>query len=174
MNQCLDRFIILVGHLISPHPVHGFASFQRQPADALSRKARFVFTRQVALEYLNVLSVERCLMMVVPYQTSRLKPMNQFILSGKFPIESGILILIPPSVEPNSAYGSVVGQQFRQLIIHELIISRPVSFRIRASRTTSGTPPRIIFPCPVEMRVIEMEFDTVFGASIRQFFRSEE
>ena len=94
--------------------------------------------------------------------------MDHGILFRQFPVKAGVSILIPPSVKPNGSYRTIISQQFRQLIVHELIIAFPVSLRIRTSCTTSCTSPRIIFPRPVKMRVVEMEFDSLFAASCCQ------
>ena len=128
MNQCFGRLIVLVGNLIPPHPIHRFTSFQRQVTYILSGEPCRILTRQVTFEDLNILTGKRRLMMIISDQTPRLELMNQSILFGQFPIKVFILILIPPAVEPDSTYGTVVCKQFRQLVIHKLIIAFPVSF----------------------------------------------
>lgn len=65
VNQCLCRFIILVGNLISPHTIHCFASFQRQTTHLLSGKPRSIFTGQIAFENLDIFSIKRRLMMII-------------------------------------------------------------------------------------------------------------
>ena len=64
MYQRFGGFIILVRNLISPHSIHRLAGFKGQGADILPGKAGTVLSRQVALEYLDVLAGKRCLMMV--------------------------------------------------------------------------------------------------------------
>ena len=95
--------------------------------------------------------------------------MYQGILFRQFPIKVRISILVPPTVKPNCSYRTILSQQLRQLIIHELIITFPVSFRIRTSRSPSCTSPGIIFPRPVKVRIVEMKFDSLFAASSCQF-----
>ena len=80
VNQCLCRFIILVGNLISPHTIHCFASFQRQATNLLSGKSRSIFTGQIAFENLDIFSIKRRLMMIVTHQAARLEFVNQSIL----------------------------------------------------------------------------------------------
>ena len=151
VNQSFSRFIILICNLVSPHTIHRLTCFKRQMADALSRKSCSILSRQITLEDLNIFSGKRCLMVVVTYQASRLQTMNKCILLGKFPIEIGIDVLIPPTVKPDSADRTIISQQLCQLIIHKLIIALPISFRIGTSGSTSGSSLRSIFTIPVYM-----------------------
>ena len=89
--------------------------------------------------------------MVVPYQTFRLKLVYQSILFRKLPVEIGILFLVPPAVEPDGTYFTVVGEQFGQLVVHELIITAPVAGRIRSSGSSSGSTPGSILAVPVDV-----------------------
>ena len=149
MNQLFGRLIVLVGDFIPPHTVHGFTSLQRQLADALSGKSGFVLAGQVPFENLDILTFERSLMMIVPNQASRLQAMNHRILLRELPVEVRILVMIPPSVKPDSPDRAVVGQQLRQLVIHKLIIILPFAM-LGAPRPPSGPSQRIIIlPEPV-------------------------
>ena len=109
-------------------------------------------------------------MMVVPYQTSRLQAMYQRILFRQLPVKIRISILVPPAIEPDSTYRTVVRQQLCQLVIHKSIIAFPVSFRIRPSGSTPCTSPRCVFTIPVDMGVIEMKPNTLFMTFVCQFF----
>ena len=54
-------------------------------------------------------------------------------------------------VKPNSPYRTVIRQQFCQLVIHKLIITFPISFRVRATCALSCTSPGIVLTRPVKM-----------------------
>ena len=98
--------------------------------------------------------------------------MDHGILFRQLPIESGILIMIPPTVEPDGTDRSVIGQQLSNLIIHKLIIRFPFSMG-RTSRTTSGPPQRIIIvPVPIQMRIIKMQFYPLFMTFFCQFLQN--
>ena len=89
--------------------------------------------------------------MVISYQAARLQFMDHGILFRQLPVKAGISILIPPSVKPNGSYRTIISQQLCQLIIHKLIIALPISFRIGASGSASGSSLRSIFTIPVYM-----------------------
>ena len=151
MNQGFGGFIVLIGYLISPHPVHGFAGFQRQFADVLSRQSRLVFARQITLEHLEILSLERHLMMIIAYHTGGLQPMNQRILFRQLPVEIGIDILIPPAIKPYCAYLAIMGEQFGKLVVHKLVVTLPVTLRIRATGSPARSSLRSILSIPVDV-----------------------
>ena len=110
--------------------------------------------------------------MVVPNEASRLKLVYQFILSGQLPIETGVLILIPPAVKPDGAYRPVVGEQLRQLIVHEAVITCPVTFRIGTTRPPTRSSPRAILAIPVNVRVIKMQADALLVAFVGQLLQA--
>ena len=172
MYQRFGGFIILVRNLISPHSIHRLAGFKGQGADILPGKTGTVLSRQVALEYLDVLAGKRCLMMVVPNQASRLQAVYHGILPGQLPVKIRILVLVPPAIKPNGTYFSIIGEQLGQLIVHEFIVAVPVALRIRSSRSTSGASPRSIFAIPVDVRIVEMQTNTLLVALVRQFFQN--
>ena len=91
------------------------------------------------------------LMMIVAYKASGLQLVYQLILTRQLPVEIGILILIPPAVEPNGTYRAIVGEQLRQLVVHKLIIARPVAFGVRTACPPTRASPRIVFTIPVEV-----------------------
>ena len=97
--------------------------------------------------------------------------MNHRILLIELPVKRHrILIMIPETIKPNGANRAVVGEQFRKLIVHELIIMRPVGFGRIASGMMSGAAPRIIFARPIQMRIVEMQTDALLLTSSRELF----
>ena len=168
MNQSLGRFIILVGNLITPHAVHRLAGFKRQAADVLTRQSCLILTRKVALECLNILALERSRMMVVYDQAAWLQTMDKRILLWQLPIEVRILILIPPSVKPDTSHLTVVGKKFCKLVVHKLIVALPVTLWVRAAGTSTRSSPNSILTIPVDMRVIKVQSDALLVALIRQ------
>ena len=86
--------------------------------------------------------------------------MNQRILFFQLPIESSRMI--PNTIEPYSTNRAIIRQEFGQLIIHELIVSLPVFFAFRTTGSFTCSTYWIVLTLPVEVRIIEMEFDTLF------------
>ena len=168
MNQSLGRFIILVGNLITPHAVHGLAGFKRQTADVLTRQSCLILSRKITLESLNILTLERRRVMVVYDQAAWLQAMDKRILLWQLPIEVRILILIPPSVKPDTSHLTVVGKKLSKLIVHKLIVALPVTLRVRATGTSTRSSPNGILAIPVNMRVIKVQSDALLVALIRQ------
>ena len=154
MYQCLGGFIILIRNLIAPHSIHCLASLQRKFADILSRESCLIFTRKVAFKHLEVLTFERSMMMIISHEAGRLKTVNQCVLLRQLPVKPRVFILIPPTVKPYCSYLAVIGKQLRQLIIHKLIIAFPVTLRIGATSSASGSSPDSIFTIPVDVRII--------------------
>src|SRR5574344_1811054 len=69
--------------------------------------------------------------------------------------------MIPEAVEPYSTDLAIVGEQFGELVVHELIIRWPVSLRSIAVGAMSGASLRIVLTTPVKMRVVEVERHTL-------------
>ena len=169
MNQLVGGFIILIGHLVAPHAVHRFAGLEWQTSDGLSAQSRFIFSGYVAFEKLQVLSLVRLLMMVVTHQASRLQTVDERILFGQLPVESRLrLIVIPPPIEPNGAYGAILSQQFGELSIHKGKIMRPIGFRRVLSHTAPGSSHGIIVAHPVDVAIIKMECQIILSTRLGQ------
>ena len=168
MNQSFGRLIILVGNLITPHAVHGLAGFKRQTADVLTRQSCLILSRKITLESLNILTLERRRVMVVYDQAAWLQAMDKRILLWQLPIEVRILILIPPSIKPDTSHLTVVGKKLSKLIVHKLIVALPVSLRIRTASTSTRSSPYSILTIPVDMRVIKVQSDALLVALISQ------
>ena len=169
MNQSLGRLIILVGNLVTPHTIHSLTGFERQAADVLTRQSSLVLTRKITLECLYILTLERSRVMVVHDQAAWLQAMNHLILLRQLPVEVRILILIPPSVKPDTSHLTVVGKKLSKLVVHKLIVALPVTLRIRTASTSTCSSPYSILTIPVDMRVIKVQSDALLVALIRQF-----
>ena len=133
-----------------------------------------VLARKVLLEHLHVLSLEDSQVVVVADQHSRLNGMDHPVLFAQFPCPFNLLMassLVPDTVEPDASYRPVVGQKFGQLRIHEVEVTVPVSF-LRSSRRTAGVASRIVvITAPVEVRIVEIQLEPLFGAGLREFLQ---
>ena len=107
--------------------------------------------------------------MVVYDQAAWLQAMDKRILLWQLPIEVRILILIPPSIKPDTSHLTVVGKKLSKLVVHKLIVALPVTLWVRASGTSTCSSPNSILTIPVDMRVIKMQSDALLVALIRQF-----
>ena len=107
--------------------------------------------------------------MVVAHQASRQQTVDEGILFGQLPIESRLrLILIPPPIEPNGAYGAILSQQFGELSIHKGKIMRPIRFCRVFSDTAPGSPHGIIVAHPVDVAIIKMECQIILSTRLGQ------
>ena len=150
LDECFGRFITVVGNGIAPMVVDGLARFQGQLPNALPRKSRLVFAREVALENLNILACIGCLMVVVADETLRLQLMNERILLGQLPIERlCVAVVVPPAIKPDGTHRPIVREQFGELRVHKSIIAGPVGFCLVASRAIARASLRIILASPV-------------------------
>ena len=89
--------------------------------------------------------------MVVYDQAAWLQAMDKRILLWQLPVKVRILILIPPSVKPDTSHLAVVGKKLSKLIVHKLIVALPVSLRIRTASTSTRSSPYSILTIPVDM-----------------------
>ena len=113
-------------------------------------------------------------MVVVANEACGLELVDQRILLIEVPaLRHGVPPVgpVPDAVEPDGTDGSVAGQQFRELVIHELEVVLPVPIRpVRAPERPAGPAARPeVGPAPVEVGVVEMELDAVLAAGFRQF-----
>ena len=101
-------------------------------------------------------------MMVVAYQTAGLQAMYHCVLLIELPVEGfRVFIVVPPAVEPYSAYRAVVGQQFSELAVHKTVVSGPVGVSGVTSGTMACAALRIVLAPPVEVRVVQVQFKIV-------------
>ena len=108
--------------------------------------------------------------MVVAHKATRLNVVNHPVLLLELPVERrGILVVVPPSVKPYRPYRTIVGEKFLQLPVHETVIRVPVLLPLRPAGCPAGASFRIVRSCPVEMRVIEMQADTLLLAFLGEF-----
>ena len=160
-KQPYERFgalVVLVNELVAPHTVHCLASFERQAAYALSAEACFVLTWQVAFENLYILARERCFVVVVSNETLWLKTVYQCILLVELPVEwNAVLVTVPLAVEPYRSNLAIFGEQLGELLIHEVVVCRPVGFCLVASDyLCAGAAQWVFIACPVDVRVVEV------------------
>src|SRR5439155_26763973 len=120
-----------------------------------------VLAGQIFFKHLEVLAGKRSLMMIASDERLRLELMNQAVGAGEMPIR---VRLVPHSVEPDAADFSVIRQQLTQLPVHEFQVGVPIS-RILAPRTMPGAPAReIIRRMPIQLGVVQEQFDALFMA----------
>ena len=172
LHNLRHRLIVLVHHLVAPHAVHRLAGLQRQTAyrSRLFHKSGGVFARQVALKNLNVLAVLNRLVVVVANQARRLQAVNHIVLRTKLPVKrNGVAIVVPKTVEPNGSNLAVASEQFGELLVHKVVIVRPVGvFGFLASAQTGSTG-WIVLARPVDMRIVEVQTHVGIVARGSQF-----
>ena len=88
--------------------------------------------------------------------------MNQSILLAQLPVK--IIRLIPHSVKPDGTDRAIVRQKFGQLIIHKFIIRFPFTMPLSSGSFTCSAQRIIILTCPVQMRVIQVKFNSLLTA----------
>src|SRR4030095_2513670 len=97
-------------------------------------------------------------MMIVADQGLRLQVVNQLVGLVQSPVCSG---LVPPAVKPDAADFTVVGAQLAELVIHVVEVAIPVTLFLAAAGMASPSQRKIIWVMPVEVRMIEEEFDAL-------------
>ena len=89
--------------------------------------------------------------MVVSHQTGGLQAVDEVILFSHAPVKRNrVLVVVPIAVKPDGVDFAVVGQQFRQLSVHEVEVSLVVRLQF-ASRVVSRSSERIVGSSPVEV-----------------------
>ena len=169
MHKLFRGLIVEVGNFVSPHAVHRLARLERQLAYRLPGQSGSVLARQVTLENLYVLALERHKMVVVAHQAGRLQTVYMVVKTAQFPVETGILVLIPHTVEPYRPNFAVIGQKLRKLVFHKEIIVVIAYRRTGATCSETGTPARAIVAPPVDKRIIEMQLHALPVALVGQF-----
>ena len=170
-----SALVFVVYNLVAPHAVHGLACFQRQTAHlgGMLGKTAGHLAWQVALENLDVLTLERCAMVVVTHKTSRLQLVYEFVLSRQFPVKGyGILFVVPPTVEPDRADIAILGEQFGQLGIHEVIVLLPVGIVTSLAALCACTSHGIIVAHPVDVAIIEVQAYALLATGLGQFLQN--
>ena len=166
LDQLLRGLELLVRLVIAPGPVDGVARLQGQDADfRIPAESHGVLAGQVFLEHLEVLALERWEVMVVSHQRRGLELVNQVVRLAKAPVG---VPLIPDAIEPNPCQAPVPGQQFGELRVHEIEVAVEVAAG-RTARILSGSAQRkVVRIMPVQMRVVEEQFQPLFAALFGQ------
>ncbi|MPM74135.1 hypothetical protein SDC9_121120 [bioreactor metagenome] len=125
-------------------------------------------SRKVFFESLSVLPFLRGKVVIADDKASRLYAVDVVVNFTQSPVEIGRLVPLP--VKPYCADLSVVGQQFGKLIEHEPVVGVPVSLFGASYSTARASDRKIVGSPPVELGVIEMQFDSLLVASIRELF----
>ena len=96
--------------------------------------------------------------------------MYHCILRFQLPIKGlCIAVMVPPAIKPYGSDRPIVGKQLCKLRVHEVVIACPVGFLFLSACPKSCSSLRIIFSSPVQMRIIEVQFNTVSLAGIGHF-----
>ena len=110
-------------------------------------------------------------MVVVADEAGGLQTVNQGILFVELPIKWGrVGVMLPFTIKPDGADGTIVGQQLGQLVVHEFVVLRPVGGRSVVRHIILVSSQRIIQAMPVQMGIVEMQLDAVALASVGKFF----
>src|SRR5258708_5834877 len=108
MDQILRGFESLVVLVVAPGAIDGLASFERQSTDnGIVVEVRGLSAWQVFLEHLEILAWRGRAMMIVADHRRRLQVVDHLVSLSQTPVGVGT---IPPSIEPDAADGTVVGQ----------------------------------------------------------------
>ena len=119
------------------------------------------------------LALERCTVVVVTYKTSRLQLVYEFVLAGQFPVKGyGILFVVPPTVEPDRTDIAILGEQFGQLGIHEVIVLLPVGIVTSLAALCACTSHGIIVAHPVDVAIIEVQAYALLATGLGQFLQN--
>ena len=125
-----------------------------------------ILAGEVALKNLDILTLERHLMVVVGNKARGLQPMHQGILLVKLPVEGrSILVVVPPAIKPYSADRALVGKKLGNLAIHKVVVRAPVNLRlVTACDALCSTTTGVVITAPVGVRVVEVEGNTLLLA----------
>ena len=111
-------------------------------------------------------------MVVVGHEAVRLDAVDEPVLLLKLPIErSRVAVMVPESVKPDAAYLAVIGEEFPELGVHELVICLPVRLGRVLSGREAGASGRIVIPSPVNVGVVEMKPYALLVAFVSQLFQ---
>ena len=107
-------------------------------------------------------------MVVVTDEARWLELVDESVLLVELPVEWGwILVTVPLSVEPDGADFTIVCEQLGQLLIHEVIICRPVLVLPNtADDLLAGTSHWVLVARPVNVRVVEVQLDALLVALV--------
>src|SRR5882762_2185582 len=76
--------------------------------------------------------------------------------------------LVPHAIEPDAADRAIMSEQLRELLIHEGDVAQPIATLRSARRFAGSSPRKIVRMVPVELRVVEKEFDPLPLTFLRQ------
>src|ERR1700730_31206 len=107
--------------------------------------------------------------MIVPNQRGGLELVDQTIRPGKTPAitHSGVL-LVPPTIEPDTADGPVLGQQLAQLFVLIVDVPIPIADARPFSAMSRRAAREIIGVMPIELRIVEEQLDALVAAGHRK------
>ena len=167
-EQCLGALVVLVNELVTPHAVHCLTCLKWQAADFLAAEAGLVLAWNVTLEYLDVLTRVCGIVVVVTDEARWLEFVDERVLLVELPVEWGwILVTVPLSVEPDGADFTIVCEQLGQLLIHEVVVCRPVLVLPNtADDLLAGTSHWVLVARPVNVRVVEVQLDALLVALV--------
>ena len=83
-----------------------------------------------------------------------------------------IHVVVPQTVEPDCSDLSVVGQKLGELVVHKLIVVRPVGLGRILSRLETCSAGGVILAGPVDMGIIEIERNTLLFAFVGKLFEN--
>ncbi|EJX02685.1 hypothetical protein EVA_09209 [gut metagenome] len=164
---------MLVRNAIAPGIVHRQAGLQGKLADILAAQTIGILAGKVLLKDLNILARIGLAMVVVGNNTLRLELVDHGILLVELPVERGlVLIMIPPSVEPNAIDTTIVGEQLAELVVHEGVVATPVLLVRGTTEFLARAAERIVETMPVEVAVVEVEAQAAIVAGIGQLLQN--
>ena len=109
-------------------------------------------------------------MVVVADKAGGLQTVNEGILLVELPVEGRrVGIVLPLTVKPDGADWTIVGEQFGQLVVHEFVILRPVGGSGIVGQFILVASQRIVQPMPVQVGIVEMQFDAMALAGVGKF-----
>ena len=127
-----------------------------------------VLSGQVALEHLEILAIERFLVVIVTDQATRLDFVDHRILLIQLPVL--IERLVPPAVEPDRSDRAVVGQQFGELVVHKIPIVAPLAMFGTARVMAAASQRIIVGTSPIHVGIVEIKRNSLFLTLVGQLF----
>ena len=111
-------------------------------------------------------------MVIIGHEAVRLDAVDEPVLLLKLPIErGGVAVVVPESVKPDAADFAVIGEEFPELGVHEIVICLPVRLGRILSGREAGASGRIVIPSPVNVGVVEMKPYALLVAFVSQLFQ---
>ena len=109
--------------------------------------------------------------MIVADEAGRLQSVYERVLFRQLPVKGNFVpVVVPHPVKPDAVHLAVTRQQFCELVVHEMVITVPVSLFRHLPRVPSRASHGIIVACPVNVRVVQVQPHLFLVASVRQLF----